>query len=243
MILVLHIVAGSLGIVSGFVALYAGKGQRVHRRSGLLFAGAMVVLGVSGAVIAALAGGIVSIVAGLLTTYLVITALTTVRPRSVVLRRVDAGALVVALVLAVVSVSLAVDAMRGGRLAEGIPVPVLIKFALVAFLGAAGDLRVLRAGAPLGARRIARHLWRMCFALYIAAASFFLGQADELPEAIRIMPLLAMPVLAVVVTMFYWLWRVGIRRRLGGVTLTPRPAPPPPRIAPVTPATSARAPS
>ena len=34
--------------------------------------------------------------------------------------------------------------------------------------------------------------------------SFFIGQADEFPEALRIMPLLALPVLAVLVTMLDW---------------------------------------
>ena len=48
----------------------------------------------------------------------------------------------------------------------------------------------------------------MCFALWIATASFFLGQADEFPEALRIMPLLCTPVLLVLLLMFYWLARV-----------------------------------
>lgn len=45
-------------------------------------------------------------------------------------------------------------------------------------------------------------------ALWIAAASFFLGQSDEFPEALRIMPLLCTPVLLVLLAMFYWLARV-----------------------------------
>lgn len=57
----------------------------------------------------------------------------------------------------------------------------------------------------------------MCFALAIAALSFFVGQAKVIPEPIRIMPLLALPVLAVLATMFYWLWRVRIRRNFRGV--------------------------
>ncbi|MDP9179520.1 MAG: hypothetical protein M3O61_17745, partial [Gemmatimonadota bacterium] len=84
-------------------------------------------------------------------------------------------------------------------------------------LGGAGDLRMLRSGPLRGARRIARHLWRMCFALFIAALSFFIGQSKVIPEPIRILPLLALPVLAVLVTMFYWLWRVRIRRNLRGI--------------------------
>jgi cobalamin synthase len=64
---------------------------------------------------------------------------------------------------------------------------------------------------------VARHLWRMCFALFVAALSFFIGQAKVIPKPIRIYPLLALPVPAVLVTMFYWLWRVRFRRSLRGI--------------------------
>jgi hypothetical protein len=46
-------------------------------------------------------------------------------------------------------------------------------------LAAAGDLRMLVAGGVVGAKRIARHLWRMCFGLFIAAGSFFLGPSNR----------------------------------------------------------------
>ena len=55
----------------------------------------------------------------------------------------------------------------------------------------------------------------MSFALFIAAMSFFLGQADEFPPALRIIPVMAGPPLAVLGAMFYWLWRVRIKRALG----------------------------
>ncbi|MGH7561110.1 MAG: hypothetical protein ACRENB_08820 [Gemmatimonadales bacterium] len=69
-------------------------------------------------------------------------------------------------------------------------------FGIVGVLAGAGDFRVIRSGARQGAARLRRHLWRMSFALFIAALSFFIG-------------LLALPVLAVLVAMFYWLWRIG----------------------------------
>ena len=46
-------------------------------------------------------------------------------------------------------------------------------------LAAAGDVRMLVRGGVLGAKRIARHLWRMCFGLFIAAGSFFLGPSNR----------------------------------------------------------------
>jgi hypothetical protein len=67
---------------------------------------------------------------------------------------------------------------------------------------------MIRAFGIHGAARLRRHLWRMCVALFIASGSFFLGQADEFPRALRITPLLALPVLAVLATMIYWLRRL-----------------------------------
>jgi hypothetical protein len=42
--------------------------------------------------------------------------------------------------------------------------------------------------------------------------------APLLATPVRIAPLLATPVLLVIVTMFYWLWRVRIRQSLRGLT-------------------------
>jgi hypothetical protein len=63
----------------------------------------------------------------------------------------------------------------------------------------------------------------MSFALFIAALSFFIGQAQVIPKPVRIFPLLALPVLLVLVTMFYWLWRVRIRRTFRGILRVPAP--------------------
>jgi hypothetical protein len=38
----------------------------------------------------------------------------------------------------------------------------------VLLLAAAGDVRLMVPGGPFGARRITRHLWHRCFALFIA---------------------------------------------------------------------------
>ncbi|MDQ3949292.1 MAG: hypothetical protein M3282_03015, partial [Gemmatimonadota bacterium] len=95
---------------------------------------------------------------------------------------------------------------------NGMPAFPFLMFAVVGLLASVGDFRVVRAGALRGAPRLARHLWRMSFALFIAALSFFIGQAQVFPKPVRIPALLALPVLAVLVTMFYWLWRVRTRR-------------------------------
>ena len=59
----------------------------------------------------------------------------------------------------------------------------------------------------------------MCTALLIAAFSFFLGQAKVFPKPVRIFPLLVIPPLVVLVALFYWLWRVRVRRSVRGTII------------------------
>ncbi|MGQ0639703.1 MAG: hypothetical protein ACT4P6_02875 [Gemmatimonadaceae bacterium] len=91
----------------------------------------------------------------------------------------------------------------------------------VMLLAAIGDLRAIRSGGGglRGSRRLARHLWRMCFALFVATGSFFLGQMKFLPEPVRIVPLLLVLAFAPIVFLFYWMWRVRVRGRLSGIVV------------------------
>ena len=89
--------------------------------------------------------------------------------------------------------------------------------ATVMILAASGDVRIMRFGVLRGGRRLARHLWRMCFALFIAAGSFFSIRARVakiLPEPFTTAPMRALPILLVFGAMFYWLWKVRGRRTL-----------------------------
>ena len=61
----------------------------------------------------------------------------------------------------------------------GVPVGMSFFMGSVMLLAAAGDLRMLLRSGLFGAQRIARHLWRMCFGLFIAAGSFFLGPSNR----------------------------------------------------------------
>src|SRR5918993_608795 len=101
MLLPIHIAAGGLAIILGAVALSVKKGGTIHRRSGLLFVYAMLVMGVSASILSLLKGGDNgNLFAGVLTGYFVGTALTTVRPVSSWTRLINAAALTVAVVLA-----------------------------------------------------------------------------------------------------------------------------------------------
>ena len=55
---------------------------------------------------------------------------------------------------------------------------------------------------------IARHLWRMCFALFFASSNFFLGQQKVMPASIRGSKFLYVPEIIVLGLMIFWLLRV-----------------------------------
>ena len=175
-VLPIHIAAGVLALVFGYAALAAAKGGTLHRRSGRLFVAAMVALSLTGAWIALVAGSPVSVIAGLLTCYFVTTALLTVRRRQPP-RWVTVAAMLVAVTVALAGFATGFGIL--GRRPEAIPMFI---FGGVGLLAAAGDIRMMRAGGIQGPRRIARHLWRMCFAMWVAAASFFWGPARPGPR-------------------------------------------------------------
>ena len=216
-LLPLHILAGGMGLVSGYVALSTAKGGRLHRKIGILFVVVMTTMSITGMLIAA-AGNVapaINIPTALLTFYLVITSLTTVRPPAAWSRPTEIAAMVMALALGLACFVLAFSALAKGGAEAGMAYP-LVMFGGVALSASAGDFRMLRAGGVRGKSRLARHLWRMCFALFIASIAFFLGQG-RVPEAIRTPALLATGVLLPIVAMFYWLWRVRVRKTFPGI--------------------------
>ncbi len=173
----------------------------------------------TGAVVAGVGGHApaLNISAALITTYLVVTGLTTVRPPGRGARVLDLGATLVGFGTGVFVLALGFEAVALGGTRNGMPAFPFFMFAAIGLLGSIGDLRMMRSGSLRGPSRIARHLWRMSLALFVATMSFFLGQADVIPKPIRIMPLLLVPPLTVLVTMLYWVWRVRFRRSLRGL--------------------------
>lgn len=192
----------------GGLALLAPKGGRLHRRSGWLFVGSMLVMGLTAAVLGNIGGG-------LMAAYFVVTALTTVRPAAAWARWVNAGALAVAGVLALSSIDKGLEALAspGGAL-NGVPFFMLFFIGGVMTMAAVGDVRVMWSGPPRGTPRLARHLRRMCFGLFIAAGSFFSIEARVatiLPWPFTTAAMRALPVALVFIAMFYWLWRIRVR--------------------------------
>jgi uncharacterized membrane protein len=227
-ILPIHVVAAGLGLVSGFVALSAMKGAKLHRKSGMLFVYAIVAMCVTGIVMALARGEAANAIVGVMTIYMVITALTTVRPRSATSRRWDIGFMVVAMALGVTTLVFGLQALASASGEKyGIPPVPLFIISAVGLLGGLGDFRTIRSGGLRGAPRLVRHLWRMCLALWLTVFSFFGSRTRTsaiFPEPLLIPAVRALPILLVFLAMLYWLWRVRVRRSLRGLVVVPEAA-------------------
>jgi len=215
-VLVLHIGAASVGIVSGAAALGFRKGAPWHRSAGNVFFVSMLTMSAIGAVVAPFLPipQWSSTGAGLFTFYLVATGWATVRRGEGRVGRFEVAAALVALaVVAGFAVFAWVGAHSPGGMIEGGPYQPALVFGAVAALAVACDLKMILRGGVSGAQRLARHTWRMCVALFIAAASFFLGQPKVFPPSLRGSPILFLPEIAILGLMIFWLLRVGLARR------------------------------
>ena len=206
-----HIVAGGSALAAGFLALYSQKGRLVHRRAGRVFAYAMLAMTGTGA-LAALTyrPNRGTVVAGLVTFYLVATGLLTVIRTVKQAPRLYDTLFGFGFFATVAGWGLGLYALGlPGRTLDHLPAGAILMFAVVGTLGVVGDARLLRAGDIQGGPRLRRHLWRMTYALWVATTSFFYGQARQLPDWFREAHLNHYLVLLVTVTLLYWLLKKG----------------------------------
>lgn len=215
-ILLVHIAGGSVGIISGMTAMFLRKGSPLHRQVGNVFFYAMIIMTMSATYLAIFVEpSKINTTIALFTCYLVLTARRTALNRkgeSGVFERVGLFSILVILG-AFILFSIQVSNTEQGYFDDGIPAPAYYMFTIFAALAFILDLKVVYRGSVNGAQRIARHLWRMCLALYIATASFFLGQPQVFPEALSSPLLRSVPVILVIVMLFFWLIRVYVIRR------------------------------
>lgn len=211
--LVLHIGGGGLGLVSGAVAVTVRKGERLHRAAGTVFFVSMLTMsGIAGPV-SVMMGDRVNIVAAVLTFYLVLTSWVTVRRKEGQAGLFEIGALLAVIGVTVAGVAFIFEAAASPTgMIDGQPPQANYIFAFVGGIAAICDLSVILRGGVSGPQRIARHLWRMCFALFIAAGSLFLGQPQVFPEAIRQSPVLFAPPLATLILLVFWMLRVRLAK-------------------------------
>jgi hypothetical protein len=222
--LVLHISAGTVALLWGAAAMFFRKGSRRHRSAGNVFFISMVGMSVSGAYIAFTKSQMSNVFGGVLTFYLVTTAWLTARRREGETSMFDWVALLFGLAVGVAIMTYGMEAANGHTQKDGVPVGMYFFLGSVALLSAAGDVRMLLRGGVFGTQRIARHLWRMCFGLFIASGSFFLGPANRplrLLSAVGLnqpifaalfrLPVLFLLTILPLILMIFWLFRVRSR--------------------------------
>jgi hypothetical protein len=210
----IHIAGGMLALVTGAIAFAVRKGGSTHVSAGTWFCIAMFVLGVTASIMAPLKSPPESPIGGIMVCYFVATAWMAARRRRGAPGRFEkiACAIVLTIAAAIIGRGLEVAQAPPGQF-SGPPGPAGL-FALggICLLAGLLDLRFILRGKLSATQRLSRHLWRMCFAFFIATGSFFLGQQDVLPQAVRGSPMLLVLAFVPFALMLFWLVRVRFSR-------------------------------
>jgi hypothetical protein len=172
---------------------------------------------------------------GIITFYLIGTAWLTARRRDGETSRFDWVVLLIPLALGILMWMNGLKVVRSGASSQdGVPVGMTFFMGSVMLLAAAGDVRMLVGGGVFGTKRIARHLWRMCFGLFIAAGSFFLGPTNRplrllsavrlgqhLPPALFSTSLYLILTMLPLILLIFWLVRVRFPNAYDGKSIQP----------------------
>ena len=232
-ILVVHICAGTLGLLSGTAAMSFRKGSPRHVLAGKVFVAAMLTMAVGATYLAITRHQPSNIGGGILTFYLIGTAWLTARRRDGETSRFDWVVLLIPLAIGIFTWMIGIKVMRRGASSQdGVPVGMTFFMGSVCLLAAAGDVRMLVRGGVVGAKRIARHLWRMCYGLFIAAGSFFLGPSNRplrllstvgigqhLPPALFGTTLYLILTILPLILLIFWLVRVRFTNAYNGKSM------------------------
>jgi uncharacterized membrane protein len=206
-LLIFHVSAGVLAMFAGAAAMSFRKGSRRHGAAGNIFVALMLGMAASASCLAFMKHQSNNVFGGLLTIYMVATAWATARRREGETGILDWVGFLFALTIGILSVIHGVQKATGRAPLDGSPPFMDVFMGSVILLAALGDLRMLVRGIS-GRRRIARHLWRMCFGWFIATGSFFLGQQQVFPARLRGSPVLLVPALLPLVLLIFWMIRV-----------------------------------
>jgi hypothetical protein len=213
----LHVFSAAVGLLSGFMAMLFRKGSGLHGAAGTVFFVSMLCASGAGAILAGfLHPNTGNVMGSTLTFYLVATAWVAAKRREGKPGSFDLGALLFALAIAAAGMTWGFEAARSPTgLKDAYPAPLYFVFGSIALLFAASDVRMLVRGGVFGAKRIARHLWRMCLALLFALMSFYPGQGSRFfPKWFRATNLPYVPHVLVAGAMLFWLYRVSVRKRV-----------------------------
>jgi hypothetical protein len=220
-LLVFHVSAGILAMFAGAAAISFRKGSRWHATAGNVFVVSMLVMATFASSLAYMKHQPNNVFGGMVTIYLVATAWATARRRDGGTGVLDWIGFLFAFTIGVLGVFHGFQKMTGREPVDpGTFAFMQLFMSSVILLAGIGDLRMILRGIS-GKRRIARHLWRMCFGWFIATGSFFLGQQQVFPVWLRGSPVLLVLALLPLMLLIYWMIRVRFTGVYKGM-LTPR---------------------
>jgi hypothetical protein len=100
---------------------------------------------------------------------------------------------------------------------QGMPATAFFIFGSGALLAFLFDLSLFWRSRLSQRQRIARHLWRMVVAYFLAVTSLFLGQQDDVFPFMAGSPVLLLPSILTLAFLFFWIVRVRFARNWLGV--------------------------
>jgi uncharacterized membrane protein len=230
--LLVHILGGTVGLLSGAAAMIFRKGSARHILAGKIFVVSMLTMAAFAVYLAITRNQPNNVGGGIFTFYLIATAWLTGRRGDRETSRFDWLVMLVPLALGILTWVNGINVVRSGRSsADGVPVGMIFFIGSIMLLAVAGDVRMLLRGGVPGRARIARHLWRMCFGLFIASGSFFMGPnnrplrllttvgiGQHLPTALFSLGLYLILTVLPLFLLIFWLIRVRFRNAYTGQT-------------------------
>ena len=203
--LIFHIIAGSLVLLFGSIALFAPKGLQLHKVAGNIFFTAMFILSLTVTYLEIQLDEFP--IMGIFSRYFASTSWATVKRQAGKIGRFEFCAFLSITMVAITFYKWGWDIIYNGKVLEGaMPIEMYFILGSVAAFAAILDLTMILRGGIVGSHRLARHLWRMCIALLLAIMSF-LAQ-DIFPAFIQNTGLLWSPVILLILMMIYWLCRL-----------------------------------
>lgn len=213
-LLVLHIASGFIALLSGLVAMSSRKaGTGRHAQAGNYYYLSMSLMTVSAAILTIWEPDRLTLGTAIWTFYLVHTSRNAARNRS---GQMDAS-WCWTLPLGIIATGVF---MHGGWVAlsepkqefQGMSAIAFFVFGSGALLSLLFDLSLFWRTRLSQRQRIARHLWRMVAAYFLAVTSLFLGQQDDVFPFMVGSPILLLPSLLTLGFLTFWAIRVRFAR-------------------------------
>lgn len=199
----IHFPTGTVTILAAIIAFYYSKGSTKHKKAGQIFIISMLIMLISGGVAGALKGSVGDIFLAALLFYTVFTAWLTVRHRQPMIGIIEYLALVYIIIFGLVAISINPQSYK-------VEEPALfIFYAIMSVIFAVGDIRNILLKGMKQTHRLARHIWRIFFALVWAALAFGDKIIKMLDSTIEQLPyVVVIPAIIVLCIMIYWLLKI-----------------------------------